>query len=277
MPTHRTGEPWGGATYNGFAGPAPATPAAAPPHRESITKKTLLGGLAAATAAGLLFGLWARPEFGEDGRAREPMKAVAPVPAEAPATQVAIEVMPPVITPAPEAPAPLEVMPQDLARAAEASRPVIAPAPVVRRPPPVQVARAVPQSPASAVVREAPPARTAVVREAPPARTAVVRPQPLPQTASVDRDVRPSFNCRYARSRSEQLVCGDSELAMLDRRLNRAFDRAVGSGIPYRELRREQDDWLSIREDAARRSPEAVASVYRQRIRELNAIAEDDF
>ena len=73
------------------------------------------------------------------------------------------------------------------------------------------------------------------------------------------------------------MVCGDSELATLDRRLNRAFDRAVGSGIPYRELRREQDDWLAIREDAARRSPEAVASIYRQRIRELNAIAEGGF
>jgi hypothetical protein len=50
----------------------------------------------------------------------------------------------------------------------------------------------------------------------------------------------------------------------------------VGSGIPYRELRAEQDDWLSIREQAARRSPEAVASIYRQRIGELNAIAEGD-
>jgi uncharacterized protein len=85
----------------------------------------------------------------------------------------------------------------------------------------------------------------------------------------------PGFNCRYARSRSEQLVCGDAELATLDRRLNRAFNRAVSSGIPFRELRAEQDDWLNIREDAARRSPDAVASIYRQRIQELNAIADD--
>jgi uncharacterized protein len=72
---------------------------------------------------------------------------------------------------------------------------------------------------------------------------------------------------------SEQMVCGDARLARLDRRLNRAFERAVESGVPYRELRDEQDDWLGIREDAAHRSPDAVASVYRQRIAELNDLA----
>jgi hypothetical protein len=41
-------------------------------------------------------------------------------------------------------------------------------------------------------------------------------------------------------------------------------------------VREEQRDWLTIREDAARRSPRAVANVYEQRIDELNRIAEDD-
>lgn len=266
MPNQRTGEPWAGATYNGFSGPAhgPAGGASPPQRRESINRKTLLGGLAAAVAAGLLFGLWARPEFGDDGRAREPMKA-APATAEAPVAQVPIEVNAPVVTPPPQVDGPLEVLPQDLARAAEAARPVVR-APAAR--PPVQVARAPQGSPASAVVR-APPAQVAVIE---PPRA--IPPRPAPARVA-ERDVSPSFNCRYARSRSEQMVCGDSELATLDRRLNRAFDRAVGSGIPYRALRAEQDDWLSIREDAARRSPEAVASVYRQRIRELNGIANE--
>jgi uncharacterized protein YecT (DUF1311 family) len=271
MPTNRTGEPWAGATYNGFSGPAHGPAGSAPPphRRESINRKTLLGGLAAAVAAGLLFGLWARPEFGDDGRAREPMKA-APATADAPLAQVPIEVNAPVVTPPPQVDGPLEVLPQDLARAAEAARPVV-PAPVARPPvarPPVQVARAPQGSPASAVVR-APPAQVAVID---PPRAIPTRPAPA---RIAEQDVSPGFNCRYARSRSEQMVCGDSELATLDRRLNRAFSRAVGSGVPYRELRADQDDWLSIREQAARRSPEAVASIYRQRIRELNAIAED--
>lgn len=69
------------------------------------------------------------------------------------------------------------------------------------------------------------------------------------------------------------MVCDDPELARLDRRLDGAFEQAVASGVPYRSLRAEQDDWLSIREDAARQSPAAVASVYRQRIAELNALS----
>ncbi|MCR5873756.1 hypothetical protein LRS10_05935 [Phenylobacterium sp. J426] len=84
---------------------------------------------------------------------------------------------------------------------------------------------------------------------------------------------RPSFDCRYAGTRAERMVCGDAELARLDRQLDRAFDRAVSSGIPYRALRAEQDDWLSIREQAARRSPEAVESIYRQRIAELDDLS----
>ncbi|MCR5878242.1 lysozyme inhibitor LprI family protein [Phenylobacterium sp. J367] len=96
----------------------------------------------------------------------------------------------------------------------------------------------------------------------------VAEPPPIPARA------RPSFDCRNAGTRAERMICGDDELARLDRRLDRAFDRAVSSGIPYRELRAEQDDWLQIREDAARRSSGAVASVYSQRIRELNDLAE---
>jgi uncharacterized protein len=72
------------------------------------------------------------------------------------------------------------------------------------------------------------------------------------------------------------MVCGDAELARTDRRLQRAYDRALASGaMPRRELREEQQDWLSIREQAARRSPEAVRSIYEQRIGELEALADD--
>src|SRR5687767_13546688 len=104
MPNQRIGEPWAGATYNGFSGPTTgATTNTATTHRrrEKMSRNTLLGGLGAAVAAGLLFGLWARPEFGEDGRAREPMKA-APSTVEAPAAQVPIEVNAPIVTPPPQ-------------------------------------------------------------------------------------------------------------------------------------------------------------------------------
>jgi uncharacterized protein len=85
--------------------------------------------------------------------------------------------------------------------------------------------------------------------------------------------VRPSFNCRYARTAAERMVCADGELASYDRQLNGAYERAVRSGVPRSELRADQDDWLGIREEAARYSRQAVLNIYRQRISELNALA----
>ena len=84
------------------------------------------------------------------------------------------------------------------------------------------------------------------------------------------------FDCRSAGSLAEQMVCADPGLSRADRRLQQAYERALqADAMPQRELRDEQQDWLAIREDAARRSPAAVRSVYEQRIDELNALAED--
>jgi len=54
----------------------------------------------------------------------------------------------------------------------------------------------------------------------------------------------------------------------------RAYRRALGSGVDPQDLRQEQRDWVAIREDAARHSQQALADVYDQRIRELNAIGD---
>jgi uncharacterized protein len=108
-----------------------------------------------------------------------------------------------------------------------------------------------------------------------------VKPQPATE-AGVDavareplpvRAVRPSFDCSGASSYAEEMVCAEPDLAAADRRLARAFQSALRAGVPYDMLRNEQDDWLAIREQAARRSPAAVASIYDQRIDELNAMA----
>jgi uncharacterized protein YecT (DUF1311 family) len=86
----------------------------------------------------------------------------------------------------------------------------------------------------------------------------------------------PASDCRAAGSAAEQLVCEDPALSRADWRLQQAYDRAMRSGaIPARDLRDEQQDWMAIREDAARRSPFAVRRLYEQRIDELNALAED--
>ena len=100
-----------------------------------------------------------------------------------------------------------------------------------------------------------------------------VAPADVDPPARVRRTASPSFNCRYARTRAEMMVCEDPRLAAADRRLATAFRRAVDSGAPYGPLRRQQDRWLAARERAAV-SPEAVHMVYMQRIEELENLGE---
>lgn len=124
-----------------------------------------------------------------------------------------------------------------------------------------------------------PPDMIAAAPKAPPRAPArpLVAPDPLPRLAEVEDRPAPGFECRDARTRAEAMVCEDPALAAADRRMNEAFRRAAQSGTPYDELRGEQDDWLSIRERAARRSPEAVAQIYAQRIDELNEMAREEW
>jgi hypothetical protein len=84
---------------------------------------------------------------------------------------------------------------------------------------------------------------------------------------------RAATDCRVPGSRAENMVCADPELLAADRRMARAFRAVARSGVDARQLRDEQDDWLDIREDAAGRSPRAVAQIYDQRIEELEAMA----
>jgi uncharacterized protein len=109
----------------------------------------------------------------------------------------------------------------------------------------------------------------------------VSAPQPVVvPTVEDDADLTPalpraSFDCATARPGAEQAVCSDPGLAAADRRLASAYRRAMSSGVVPADLRQEQRDWMAIREDAAHRSRHALASVYDQRIAELNAMADD--
>jgi uncharacterized protein len=87
--------------------------------------------------------------------------------------------------------------------------------------------------------------------------------------------IRPSFDCRGARSPAQRMVCSDPRLAAADRRMSRAYAAALAVGGSDAQLRSEQSDWLEIREDAARYSNRAVLNIYEQRTRELEAIAEE--
>ena len=252
MPTDRFGEPWPETTYEGFAA------APEPPRRRRLPRATgrnIAIGAGAAIAAGLVLGLWARPDFGKDTSAADE-RAATPVPVE-------------VGKPPPPEPirsaGKLEVLPPDQAAAANApAAPSIFynPAPPRAQP---QVVRA-PSDPAEPIQPLA-NAPAPAVRPPPP-----LAMQPPAQTAS-----RAGFDCSGARSAAEAMVCGDPELAAEDRELSRAYRRALQSGsAPAGAIRADQRDWLAIREDAARHSRRALANVYQQRIEELNAIADGE-
>ncbi|WP_372785132.1 hypothetical protein [Phenylobacterium sp.] len=134
-----------------------------------------------------------------------------------------------------------------------------------------------PTSPSPVVAASPPPPAPAAARSAPP-QEAVARSEPPPAPAAAPAVLAPppaqarlgtGPDCALARSLGQQLACEDPELADADRRMTRAYRAALAAGAPPDELRAEQQDWLSIREDAARHSHRAVAEIYEQRIEEL--------
>jgi uncharacterized protein YecT (DUF1311 family) len=170
------------------------------------------------------------------------MRAVTASPEDATPPKVDIEVN----RPPPPAPVKsagrLDVLPPDLARGE--------PRPIAASPPELA-------------------ARTAGPMVSKLAQVETPAPVPAPRPQATD----PA--CDGAGGRAAQMVCADPELSAADRELNRAYRRALRSGAAPEQLREEQRDWLSIREDAARHSPRAVANIYDQRIDELNRIADD--
>ncbi|WP_133254990.1 lysozyme inhibitor LprI family protein [Phenylobacterium hankyongense] len=105
--------------------------------------------------------------------------------------------------------------------------------------------------------------------------TSAPKPAGPGRVAARAGSVKPAFHCDWALRPSERMVCNDAQLAQYDRQLNRAFTQAVRSGVPRAQLRAAQDRWVLRREQAARRSREAVADLYRRRIAELNALADN--
>jgi uncharacterized protein YecT (DUF1311 family) len=196
----------------------------------------------AAVLLGVVSGLLARPDrvaFVDPAGKASPAR-----PRLSPTEQMRIDVAPGVTAQVPAPIGRLEVLPPDMARAAYAR----------------EAMRPLPPLPPAPDQRTVAPTHTAPV---------AIEASDVPPPS-----VRAASTCAGALSPAAQTVCDAPELAAADRELRRAYRRALASGAPAGDLQADQDDWLGIREDAARRSPRAVASVYAQRIDELNAIAE---
>jgi uncharacterized protein YecT (DUF1311 family) len=107
-----------------------------------------------------------------------------------------------------------------------------------------------------------------VVSDEPPPADGAETAQPAPVEAG------PSFDCAAHLTRGQAAVCADPGLAALDRRMARAYGEAMAAGAPMDDLRADQADWRAAREDAAERSPAAIAQVYNERIGELTDLAD---
>ncbi|MDB5697015.1 MAG: hypothetical protein JWN21_2558, partial [Sphingomonas bacterium] len=116
--------------------------------------------------------------------------------------------------------------------------------------------------------RVAPPPRPARV-EASEAETRVARSEPArPVTVA-----RPSFNCRVARGRVEQMICSDAGLAAQDRRMSSGYyaGMARGDAETRAALRGSRDRWLAFRNRCG--SAACVSQAYTDRTAEIADIA----
>ena len=264
MPTDRSAEPWAGSIYKGFSGgptvpPPDEQPAEATHARRRLnTPALMVMGVAAAVALGLGFGFLARPELGGRSTAQPAATSDGPQPEATPdVAQVPIAVAPQARSePARRASGKLETLPPDTT-AAQAAGPA--------QPQPAPRDEAATNDGDNEDEAAATPSM--VIEPSAPAPSAAQDAEPVPP-------LRASFDCATARPGAEQMVCSDPELAADDRRLARAYRRALRSGVDPYDLRQEQRDWMGIREDAARHSRRDLAQVYDQRIQELNQMAD---
>ena len=134
--------------------------------------------------------------------------------------------------------------------------PVPIPSPAPEAPPP--------ESPPMPPVAEPRPSET----PSPPAPAAKAPPTRV--------TVRPSFNCRYARTRTEKMICASPRLAAQDRAMaSLYYDLMAGADPATRgHLRRSRDAFLGRREQC--RSESCVDSAYASRMAELRNIARGD-
>ncbi len=89
-----------------------------------------------------------------------------------------------------------------------------------------------------------------------------------PRSVAAPGGPRTSFNCRRAHAVVTRLICGDPELAALDRELSRRYARVVAA--QPRSLRELQDGEVDFLNRRGRCTTGAcVADVYQQRLEEL--------
>lgn len=132
-----------------------------------------------------------------------------------------------------------------------------------------------PAEPAPVVTAEREPLPAPGSEPAPEPRP---RPEPKPDRAPTPEPrarpaaAKPSFNCAYARTRSEKMVCASPVLAAQDRRMSSLFYSALADadGEQRRVLRRSRDRFLAFRERCDTQA--CVSQAYDDRMDEIRDI-----
>ena len=118
-------------------------------------------------------------------------------------------------------------------------------------------------------------------RPAPEPEPPAPRPRAAPEPAPAPKAeapppgpvaARPSFNCRYARTATEKMVCSSSALAAKDRQMASIYYAAMADADAgtRRHLRRSRDAFLAKRERCS--SESCVRAAYDSRIAEIRSI-----
>ncbi|MEA3017601.1 MAG: hypothetical protein QOI38_2323 [Sphingomonadales bacterium] len=136
------------------------------------------------------------------------------------------------------------------------------------QPQPQPAAAPAPSTPPRTEPQPAPRGNPAPEREAAPQPKAKAEPGAQARNAG-----SPSFNCSYARTRSERLVCANGTLAARDRQMAALYYSVMANAdVGTRaHLRRSRDAFLSRRERCG--SEDCVMSIYDARIQEIRRIA----
>jgi hypothetical protein len=138
----------------------------------------------------------------------------------------------------------------------------------------------IPTAPAEAAEQPAlmPPVAEPAPRPAPPpppVRTAERRREAAPAPPA-RVTARPSFNCRYGKTRTEKMICASPRLAGQDRAMASLYYDLMARADPATRghLRRSRDSFLGRREQC--RSEACVDSAYASRMAELRNIGRGD-
>ncbi len=141
-------------------------------------------------------------------------------------------------------------------------------------------AEPVPASAPERVAEPEPPLREPPPMRAPPPQPRPPPPQvpqaieePRPAAVTARNRSNPSFSCRQARTRSEQMICANNQLAARDRAMSSLYYSSIANADPVtkRRIRSSRDAFLARRERCG--SEACIASVYEDRIAEIARIA----